>query len=312
LSAGGYQVVAPGSSKLDAVSSIANATSKLGSPLTSSPIPVEGVMANLLNWSSNDPGPIPQGLVDDAQARDRERKKHTEYKKHPITAKFPKIETEERQLLIASITEVGLLEPITLHEGMILDGRARHMICKAIQYEFKDSDFVTLPEGVDPIVFWLSKNAARTHWTAAQKQEVIRLVLERYPNHSSRMIAKMVGVSHPTVEKVRQEQATGKTFQSESDEEETDEEEAKEETRVGADGKARRKRKGSKKKGTVSARTLKKNIDDFIDVWPGLNENQKTTFVKAYQHELREILEWVEAEVEAEDQASEHEANATA
>jgi len=274
-------------------------------------------MANLLNWSSNDPGPIPQSLVDDAQARDRERKKHTEYKEHPITADFPKIEAEERQLLIASIGEVGLLEPITLYEGMILDGRVRYMICKTIMYQFKDTDFVTL-ERVDPVVFWLSKNAARAHWTAAQKQVVVRLLLALHPGHSSRMIAKMIGVSHNTVEAVRQ--ATGQTAQLKSAEEGTgqsdqldeddDQEKARERLRhlyppkrLGADGKSRRK--SQRKKGTVSGKTLKKQIDDFIEEWPDFNENQKTTFVKAYRDEPRELLEWFEAQPEeaAEDAA---------
>jgi hypothetical protein len=260
-------------------------------------------MANL-QWSGNDPGPIPQQLVDDAQARDRERKKHTEYKEHPLTAKFPKIETEERQLLIASIGEVGLLEPITLHEGMIWEGRARYMICKTIMYPFKDSDFVPLPAGVDPVVFWLSKNAARAHWTAEQKREVIRLLLEQYPNHSSRVIAKMVGVSKGTVEAVRQ--STGQSGQLKSDEEgtgqsesdEDDDQEKEPETRVGADGKRRRNRKGSTKKGGTSARVLAKQVKTFEGKWDLLNHHQKMTFVKDNQDELREILENVEAEAE--------------
>jgi hypothetical protein len=228
-----------------------------------------------------DAGPIPQ---------------HREYKEHSITAKFPKIETEERQFLIASINEVGLLEPITLYEGMILDGRARYLICKTIQYQFKDTDFVTLPDGVLPVVFWLSKNAARAHWTAEQKREVIRLLLEQYPNHSSRVIAKMVGVSHTTVEAAR---STGQIGQLKSDEEESDsedeEEETKEETRVGADGK---RRKSGKKKGGTTAKTLKKQTDKFKSDWDDLNDHQKASFVKDYQNELRELLENVDAEME--------------
>jgi len=57
-----------------------------------------------------------------------------------------------------------------------------------------------------------------------------------------------------------------------------------------------------------SAKTLKKQIDNFIAEWPNLNENQKTAFVKEYKDELAELLEWVEASgEEVEDEAAQRE-----
>src|SRR6516165_190084 len=230
-----------------------------------------------------------------------------EYDIHPLATLIPELSPEDRELLLKDIRAVGLIEPITLYEGKILDGRSRYSICKAIQYPFKDTDFVPLPPGVDPVAFVFSKNIARRHLTGEQKRETVQTLVEKFPHLSSRSIAKMAHVSHPFVEKVRGE-ATGNDFQLKPGEED-DQEKARESVgylfpkRLGADGKSRRK--SQRKKGTVSGKTLKKQIDDFIEEWPDFNENQKTTFVKAYRDELRELLEWVEAQPEeaAEDAA---------
>lgn len=112
----------------------------------------------------------------------------------------------------------------------------------------------------------------------------------------------MVGVSHHTVEDVRQEMeasqstASGQSAQSTASPK-----------RVGADGRTTRVK--TKNKSTQrSAKTLKKQIDNFIAEWPNLNENQKTAFVKEYKDELAELLEWVEASgEEVEDEAAQRE-----
>jgi len=231
-----------------------------------------------------------------------------EYEIHPLALMMPELSPEDRALLLADIRENGLLEPITLHEGKILEGRSRYSICKALPYQFKDTDFVPLPAGVDPLTFVISKNIVRRHLTGEQKRELVEKLLRKFPHLSSRSIAKMAHVSHPFVEKVRTE-ATGNDFQLKPGEEgdADDQEKARESLgylfpkRLGADGKSRRK--SQRKKGTVSGKTLKKQIDDFIEEWPGFNENQKTTFVKAYRDELRELLEWVEAQPEEETQS---------
>jgi hypothetical protein len=207
-----------------------------------------------------------------------------EYKVHPLAMKMPELSPDDRAVLLGDIREVGLLERITLHEGMILDGRSRYEVCKALQYQFKDTDFVSLPAGVDPLAFVVSKNIARRHLTVEQKRELIKALVAENPNSSSRVIARLARVSPTTVGAVRATVQTGQLNSS------------PDEKRVGADGKARGKPKGGRKKGTVTAATLRKNIDGFIEEWTGFNENQKTTFVKAYRDELRELLEWVEAQ----------------
>jgi ParB-like chromosome segregation protein Spo0J len=202
---------------------------------------------------------------------------------HPLAMLMPDLSPEDRALLLGDIRENGLLEPITLHEGKILDGRSRYSICKSIQYPFKDTDFVTLPVGVDPLTFVISKNIVRRHLSAEGKRDLIRGLLAKFPNLSSRAIARMVGVSDHTVEAVRQE-ATAQSAQLEA-------------KRVGADGKARKKPKSS----GPSAKALMKQLAKFKEQWEGFNEHQKRDFIKTFKDEIAEMLEYIEARDEVED-----------
>ncbi len=58
---------------------------------------------------------------------------------HPIAACFP-IFTDVCALA-ASIRSGGLRQPITLLDGKILDGRARHIACSMAGYELTPADY---------------------------------------------------------------------------------------------------------------------------------------------------------------------------
>jgi ParB-like chromosome segregation protein Spo0J len=53
------------------------------------------------------------------------------YEFHPVANVLPLIEGPEFDRLVADIREHGLLNPITIHDDMILDGRNRERACRA-------------------------------------------------------------------------------------------------------------------------------------------------------------------------------------
>jgi len=214
------------------------------------------------------------------------------YSIHPLAEKMPPMSEQEFSALVDDIAENGLLEPITLYQGMVLEGRHRYKACIQLGYKFKETNFVALATG-DPLAYVVSKNIMRRHLTAEQKRELIKALLEEKPNASSRMIARLARVSHHTVEDVRQEvEATGQIAQLEPEGSTDQSGQLPQKKRTGADGK---KRGAPKRSSHQSAKQLKRQITNFIFEWEVLNENQKAEFVKEYKDELREILEWVEA-----------------
>jgi hypothetical protein len=86
---------------------------------------------------------------------------------HPISNIFPLIEGEALQGLANDIKLNGLLEPVVLYEGKILDGRNRYRACKLAGVEPKFEEFKgTLEAAVSRV--W-SLNSERRHLTPSQK-----------------------------------------------------------------------------------------------------------------------------------------------
>lgn len=91
---------------------------------------------------------------------------------HPLSAAFPPMSPEEFQELKDSIENLGVLTPITLYQGMVLDGWHRftaaqqlHMTCPVQEYD-----------GDDPKNFVLAQNKARRHVTKAQMAMAVSAV----------------------------------------------------------------------------------------------------------------------------------------
>lgn len=106
--------------------------------------------------------------------------------------------------LKASIKAQGVLEPIKLFEGKILDGRNRYKAAKAVAHKFKPTDFVLFPGTSDEAwAFANATNVHRRHLTTEDKTKRVEQMLEQHPTMSDRKIAQACGVSHPFVSKLR-------------------------------------------------------------------------------------------------------------
>jgi ParB-like chromosome segregation protein Spo0J len=160
----------------------------------------------------------------------------SELKFHPLADLIPPMTDEEYATLAADIKANGLHEPITLFEGMVLDGCHRYRACMEGQVEPKFETYT----GDDPLGFVISKNIHRRHLTTEKKREVIAKLLKAQPEKSDRAIAEQVKADKNVVSRIRRKaEATGAV--------------APVEKRTGKDGKARKQpaRKLSKRQPEV-------------------------------------------------------------
>jgi len=119
---------------------------------------------------------------------------------HPLANMFPMIEGNAFEELKRDIAAQGILEPIRLYQGMILDGRNRYAAGKAVGHHFTLDDFVEWEGTLAEAEAWVvSTNFHRRQLTTKQKQEVIEGMLRKYPTLSDREIARQIGVSNSTV-----------------------------------------------------------------------------------------------------------------
>lgn len=87
---------------------------------------------------------------------------------HDIANLFPMLPESELAALSQDIAVNGLVDPICLHEGKILDGRNRYKACQQANVPLKTYEF----EGDDPIAYVISLNLHRRHLTASQRAAV--------------------------------------------------------------------------------------------------------------------------------------------
>ena len=87
------------------------------------------------------------------------------YVQHPLSAAFPAMTPEEFQELKDSIENIGVQNPITLLDGMVIDGWHRYSACVALAMDFP---VVELAPDTDPRDFVMAQNQARRHVTKAQ------------------------------------------------------------------------------------------------------------------------------------------------
>jgi hypothetical protein len=160
---------------------------------------------------------------------------------HPFADKFPEMEIDELRKLADDIKANGLIEPIALYEGKILDGRNRYRACQLYGTQPR---FHELPADTNPVAYVISKNIQRRHLTAEQKRALLATLIKIDPTKSNRQIADEAKVDHKTVGSVREGlEGSGEIPQLDAT--------------TGKDGKKRRtKGKGTKGKGGSKGKAI--------------------------------------------------------
>lgn len=136
------------------------------------------------------------------------------YQQHPLSAAFPAMGADDFQALKDSIENIGVQNPITLFEGMVIDGWHRYtaandlgMHCPAVELG-----------NVDPRDFVLAQNKARRHVTQAQLAMATTAVYAwravgsnqhgnrvgtECPPKSNAQLAEAAGVSEKTIKQAK-------------------------------------------------------------------------------------------------------------
>lgn len=87
---------------------------------------------------------------------------------HPLSNIFPLMEGAPFDELVDDIKANGLREPITLLDGLILDGRNRYRACKKLNIEPAAIQF----KSADPLAFVISLNLRRRHLKESQRATI--------------------------------------------------------------------------------------------------------------------------------------------
>jgi ParB-like nuclease domain len=134
---------------------------------------------------------------------------------HNLAKIFPPIVGDDFDKLRDNIERNGLLEPIIMHEGKILDGVHRYTALFQLGNDDKDilkNCTVTFEYEIShrkkkptPLEYVIAKNDTRRHLTFEDRRDVAAKILKLDPSRSDRRVAKDAGISHPTVARVRQE-----------------------------------------------------------------------------------------------------------
>ncbi len=134
----------------------------------------------------------------------------SKYAQHPLSAAFPAMPEEDFQALKDSIDAIGVQNPITLFEGMVIDGWHRYTAANDLGMHCP----VVELGNVDPRDFVLAQNKARRHITQAQLIAAASAVYQWRPHGgnqsalsadciSSKELAEKVGAGVRSVEQYR-------------------------------------------------------------------------------------------------------------
>jgi ParB-like chromosome segregation protein Spo0J len=141
------------------------------------------------------------------------RLRNMNYQQHSLSAAFPSMTDEEYQSLKDSIDVNGVLNPITIYEGMVLDGWHRYQAAMELGMDCPEAE---LEDWIDPKDFVLAQNKNRRHITMSQLAMATAAVYEWIsvgrPNNSAMMaplnktndeLAEISGTSKRTIARAK-------------------------------------------------------------------------------------------------------------
>jgi len=139
-------------------------------------------------------------------------------KQHPLSAAFPAMAADEFQALVDSVTNNGVINPITTYEGMVLDGWHRF---NAANEAGVACPMVELGD-VDPQAFVIAQNKDRRHIAQGQIALAVAAVYQWKPRGANQhgasapgadpakttaQMAEIAGVGTRTMEQAKTVQA---------------------------------------------------------------------------------------------------------
>lgn len=142
------------------------------------------------------------------------------YKQHPLSAAFPAMHADEYQALCDSIGNIGVQNPVTLFEGMVIDGWHRYTAAKS---QFLECPMIELGS-VDPRDFVIAQNNSRRNLTPSQRAMAVTSVYGWHSvgkisncapvhnnNKTGKELAALAGVSLRTINDAKTAQKSGFT-----------------------------------------------------------------------------------------------------
>jgi len=135
------------------------------------------------------------------------------YTQHPLSAAFPAMTDPEFQALKDSIDVNGVLNPITVYEGMVIDGWHRYSAANELGMDCPSKE---LDAWIDPVAFVRAQNKDRRHLPLSAWALIEVSLREWKPSHrpdkgelssplraSNQEMADAVGVTKRTIQQAK-------------------------------------------------------------------------------------------------------------
>lgn len=100
---------------------------------------------------------------------------------HPAALILPKMSEDEFEEFKEDILGNGLIEPLVLFQGKVLDGRNRYLACKELGIEVWARNW---EGGMDPVDYVVSKNIHRRQLTPTQRANAAAKALDYYADRA--------------------------------------------------------------------------------------------------------------------------------